>query len=132
MTAWLPRHLVLLICGGLLAACAEFGPDVDKVKAAETMGQPNDQLVKDIAGARGTFKWSGRRSEKYGKSSGIILVEARIERTNRAGNDQVVQLQWLHNRKTGVVDFEDVLINGQSRGILGAALEMLLLDLEVN
>jgi hypothetical protein len=122
MTAWLPRLLVLLLCGGLLAACAEFGPDVDKVKAAETMGQTNAELVKDIAGARGTFAWSGRRSEKYGKTSGIILVEARIERT----------MQWLHNRKTGLVDFEDVLINGQSRGILGAALEMLLLDLEVN
>ncbi len=60
-----------------------------------------------------------------------MLVEARIERTSRGGEVQVVQLQWLHNRETDIIDFEDLLINGQSRGLLGAALEMLLLQLGV-
>ena len=124
------HRLILVLALGLLAACSEFGDDIDKVKAAQTAGKTNEELVKDLAGARGTFKWLGRETEKYGRDTGIVLVEARIERTSRAGSDQVVQLQWLHNRTTGVIAFEDILINGRSRGILGAALDMLILELE--
>lgn len=122
--------LILVLALGLVGACSEFGADIDRVKAAQTAGKTNEQLVKDLAGARGTFKWLARETEKYGKDRGIVLVEARIERTSRAGSDQVVQVQWVHNRATGVVDFEDILINGRSRGILGAALDMLILELE--
>ena len=131
MTRLIRRTLLPLVVLGLLAACSEFASDIEKVKAAETTGTRNEQLVKDLAGARGSFKWSGRKTEKYGKDTGIVLVEARIERTSRAGEVQVVQLQWLHNRATGVIDFEDLLINGRSRGFLGAALELLLLQLGV-
>ncbi len=122
--------LVLLVGLGMLVACERYADDIDKVKRATTAGQVNEQLVKGLAGARGAFKWSGRETEKYGKGSGIVLVEARIERTSRAGADQVVQLQWVHNRATGLIDLEDILVNGRSRGILGAALDMLTLELE--
>jgi len=121
---------LLLVAPGLLVGCDSYGTDIEKVKVAVTAGQSNEQLVKDLAGARGTFKWSAGETEKYGTDSGIVLVEARIERANRAGTDQVVQLRWLHNRATGVIDFEEVLINGRSRGILGAALDLLKLELE--
>ena len=130
MTRLLRFVAVLLVAPALLAGCERYQSDIDKVKAAATAGQSNEQLVKDLAGARGTFKWSAGEAEKYGKDSGIVLVEARIERSTRAGSDQVVQLRWLHNRETGVIDFEEVLINGRSRGILGAALDMLKLELE--
>ena len=130
MTPPVRSLLVLLVGLGVLAACERYADDVEKVKAATTAGQVNEQLVKGLAGARGAFQWSGRETEKYGKDSGIVLVEARIERTSRAGVDQVVQLQWVHNRATGVIDLEDILVNGRSRGILGAALDMLTLELE--
>ncbi len=129
MTRLIRRTLLPLVVLGLLAACSEFDSDIEKVKAAQTTGSINEQLVKDLAGARGSFKWSARKTEKYGKDTGIVLVEARIERTSRGGEVQVVQLQWLHNRETDIIGFEDLLINGQSRGFLGAALEMLLLQL---
>lgn len=129
MTRLIRRSLLPLVVLGVLAACSEFASDIEKVKAAKTAGETNEQLVKDLAGARGSLKWSGRKTEKYGKDTGIVLVEARIERTSRGGDVQVVQIQWLHNRETDVVGFEDILINGQSRGVLGAALEMLLLQL---
>lgn len=125
------RFILVLLAGlGPLAGCSDYEADIDKVKAAESMGRSNDQLVKDLTGARGAFKWSAAPSEKYGADSGIVLVEARIERTGRAGTDQVVQLHWVHNRASGVVDLEDILINGRSRGILGAALDLLTLELE--
>ena len=130
MTRLLRFAAVLLVLPGLLAGCDRYQSDIDKVKAATSAGQSNEQLVKDLAGARGTFKWSAKETEKYGKDSGIVLVEARIERTSRAGADQVVQLRWLHNRATGVIDYEEVLINGRSRGILGATLDLLMLELE--
>ena len=121
---------LLLVVPSLLAGCDSYQADIDTVKAASSAGQTNEQLVKDLAGARGTFKWSAGETEKYGKGSGIVLVEARIERSSRAGADQVVQLRWLHNRETGVIDYEEVLINGRSRGILGATLDLLMLELE--
>ncbi len=130
MIRLLPIVALLLVLPGLLAGCDSYQDDIDKVQAATSAGQTNEQLVKDLAGARGTFKWSAGETEKYGKDTGIVQVEARIERSSRAGADQVVQLRWLHNRETGVIDYEEVLINGRSRGILGATLDLLMLELE--
>jgi hypothetical protein len=121
---------VLLLGFGLLAGCSKYGADIETVKAAKTTGATNEDFVKDLAGARGTFEWSAREDEKYGKDSGIVLVEAAITRTGRSGRKQVIQLLWLHNRQTRKVALEDVLVNGRSRGILGAALDMFQLELE--
>ncbi len=126
-----PRWTFVLLLGlGVLGACAKYESDIETVKAAKTTGATNEAFVTDLAGARGTFAWSARQDEKYGKDSGIVLVEATVTRTGRSGRKQVVLLQWLHNRQTGKVAFEDVLVNGRSRGILGAALDVLELELE--
>ena len=126
-----PRSLLVLLVGlGVLAGCDRYAGDIEKVKAAETTGVTNEAFVKDLAGARGTFEWSAREDEKYGRDSGIVLVEAAVTRTGRSGRKQVIQLQWLHNRQTGKIAFEDVLVNGRSRGILGAALDFLELEFE--
>ena len=119
---------VVLLGLGLLAGCSEFGRDIDKVKATETTSQSNEELVKDLAGARGTIEWTAREPAKYGQ--GIVLVEARVEKTGRSGRKQLIQLQWLHNRENGAVAIEDLLVDGRSHGILGVALEMLKLELE--
>ena len=130
MTPVLRWTFVLLLGLGLLAGCAKYESDIETVKAAKTTGATNEDFVKDLAGARGTFEWSAREDEKYGKDSGIVLVEAAVTRTGRSGRKQVIQLFWLHNRQTGKVAFEDVLVNGRSRGILGAALDFLELEFE--
>jgi hypothetical protein len=120
----------LLLGLGMLGACDRYESDIEKVKAATTTGVTNEAFVKDLAGARGTFEWSAGEDPTYGKDSGIVLVEAAVTRTGRSGRRQVVQLQWLHNRQTGKIAFEDVRVNGRSRGILGAALDVLELELE--
>jgi len=120
----------LLLGLGVLGACAKYESDIETVKAAKTTGATNEAFVKDLAGVRGTFELTARQDEKYGKDSGIVLVEATVTRTGRSGRKQVILLQWLHNRQTDKVAFEDVLVNGRSRGILGAALDILELELE--
>ena len=126
-----PRWTFVLLLGlGAFGACAKYESDIETVKAAKTAGATNEAFVKDLAGARGTFAWSAKQDEKYGKESGIVLVEATVTRTGRSGRKQVILLQWLHNRQTGKVAFENVLVNGRSRGILGAALDILELELE--
>lgn len=130
MTRALRCTLVMLLGLGLLAACSKFESDIEKVKAAQSTGTANEQFVKDLAGARGSFVWSAREAEKYAADGGIVLVEAAVTKTSRTGKKQVIQLQWLHNRETGKVAFEDVLVDGRSRGILGAALDILKLELE--
>ncbi len=125
------RWTFLLLLGlGLLAGCSSYESDIEAVKAAKTTGATNEDFVKDLAGARGTFEWSAREDEKYGRDSGIVLVEAAVTRTGRSGRKQVIQLLWLNNRQTGKVALEDVLVNGRSRGILGAALDIFQLELE--
>ena len=93
MTRLLHFVAVLLVVPGLLAGCDKYESDIDKVKAASSAGQSNEQLVKDLAGARGTFKWSAGETEKYGKGSGIVLVEARIERSSRDRSARICQWQ---------------------------------------
>jgi predicted hotdog family 3-hydroxylacyl-ACP dehydratase len=115
---------------GLLAACSSYESDIEKVKAAQSTGTTNEQFVKDLAGARGSFAWAAREAERYAADGAIVLVEATVTKTSRAGKKQVIQVQWLHNRETGKVAFEDVLVDGRSRGILGAALDILKLEFE--
>ncbi len=113
----------------LLAACGGYSSDIDAVKRAQSLtGQTNEELVKEIAGARGTFDWSAR-DYVAGKDE-IILVEARIEKTDNKGSDHVIQLQWIHNRQTGKIASEDVIVDGRARGILQGALDLMLLELE--
>ena len=59
-----------------------------------------------------------------------MLVEARIEKTDNRGEDHVIQLLWVHNRQSGKVSSEDVVIDGQSRGLLAGAMDLMLLQLE--
>lgn len=120
---------VLLAGLMLLAACEGYKDDIAAVQGAESAtGLTNAELVEEIAGARGTFDWS---AEPYveGKDE-IVLVEARIEKTDNRGDDHVIQLLWVHNRQSGKVESEDVVIDGRSRGLLAGSLDLLLLQLE--
>jgi hypothetical protein len=115
---------------GALAACSEYGADIDAVKAAQTADMRNEDVVARLAGAEGSIEWSARAWEPYPPNSGIILVEATVDKVTRAGEQRRVVLQYVYNRGTEKAFLHDVLVDGQSQGALSGALRMLLMRLE--
>jgi len=61
---WCPAHLILFLA--LLTGCGEnFNKDIETVRAAHTItDDSNDELARQIAGARGKVEWIGSRFEK--------------------------------------------------------------------
>jgi hypothetical protein len=120
---------ILGLALGLLAACSPpFAEDIAKVKAAQTGGVTNEELVKEVAGVRGTITW---RARNWTKSEGkIVLVEAAVERVTKSGAKREIVLQFLRNRGTEKIALDDVLVDGESQGLIGGALQMFLLQLE--
>jgi hypothetical protein len=125
-------RLILIVFLTALVACGEnFDKDVEAVRAARTIGDDtNDELAREIAGARGKVEWVGSRFEKYGDNEYIVGVTAQIERYTRAGAKRLVELQFINNRQTNQVAFEQLLIDGRPQDLIGGALNLLLLQLE--
>ncbi len=111
-----------------LAACDSYKDDIAAVQQAKSVVGTNQELVDEVAGARGTYDWSAKPYVE-GKDQ-IVLVEARIEVTDNKGSDHVIQLQWVHNRQTGKVSEEDILVDGRSRGLMQGAMDLMLLQIE--
>ena len=126
-----PR-LILILFLAVLAACGEnFDKDIETVRGARTLtGDSNDQLAQELAGARGKVEWIGSRFGKYEDNEYIVGVTARIERYTRAGAKRLVELQFIYNRQTHQVAFEQLLIDGRPQDLIGGALNLLLLQLE--
>jgi hypothetical protein len=123
------RGAILGLLLGLLFACAPpFGEDIAKVKAAQTGGVTNEELVKEVAGVRGSVEWSARNWKK--NEGDIVLVEAKVTRTTKSGAEREIVLQYLRNRETDKIALDDVLVDGESQGLIGGALQMFLLQLE--
>jgi len=76
----------------------------------------------------GTYDW---KAQPYveGKKE-IVLVEARIETIDNRGGDHVIQLLWVHNRQSGKVAAEDIIVDGRSRGLVQGAMDLMLLQIE--
>ena len=125
------QHLVL-IAFLALAGCGEnFDKNIETVRAAATLtDDSNDQLAQELAGARGKVEWIGSRFDKYKDNEYIVGVTARIERYTRAGAKRLVELQFIYNRQTHQVAFEQLLIDGRPQDLIGGALNLLLLQLE--
>ena len=130
MSRWARRVILIVVCMGVIAACAPFGDDIDAVKDAETAGMRNEDFVQRLAGAESKVDWSARRWEQYPKNSSIIFVEAAVEKQTRDGKKRKIVVQYAYNRISERASLHDVLVDGQSQGILGGALQMLLLRLE--
>jgi len=128
---FVPR-LVLIVFLAALAACGEnFDQDIEAVRAARTLeSDTNDELARELAGARGKVEWIGSRFEKYEDNEYIVGVTARIERYTRAGAKRLVELQFINNRQTRQVAFEQLVIDGRPQDLIGGALNLLLLQLE--
>ena len=130
MSRWAHRVILIVALVGPLAACSPFGDDIDAVKDAETAGMRNGDFVRRLAGAEGEIDWSARRWEQYPKNSSLIFVEATVEKQTRDGKKREIVVQYVYNRVSARASLQDVLVDGQSQGVLGGELQMLLLRLE--
>jgi hypothetical protein len=127
------RRLVLVLIATIpLAACSDYSKDIEAVRAARTVvdDQTNDDLARQLAGARGKVEWVADRPEKYRDNEHIVAVTAKIERTTRAGGKRLIDLQFIRNRQTQQIAFEQLTIDGQPQGLVAGALNLLLMQLE--
>jgi len=120
-----------LLVAGLLAGCDRYASDILAVKQATSLGDSsNEELCKELAGARGHFEWLGGRSETYADNPDIVLVTCKVDRTTSAGTKRELRLEFLHNRQTDKVALDRVLIDGQPQNVISGMLNLLLMQLE--
>lgn len=136
MKALLRKLPVVFLCLGVLgvlgvlAGCSGYDSDIKAVKKATTAGTSNAEFVDQLAGVRGSVEWSAGESEKYADQKDIVVVAATVKKTSRAGAKHTIVLRYIHNRGNSKVALDEVLVDGEQQGILGGALQVLLLQLE--
>jgi hypothetical protein len=115
-----------------LAACSDYTEDVEAVRQSRTVvdDQTNDELSRQLAGARGKVEWVADHPEKYADNEHIVGVTAKIERTTRAGGKRLIELQFIRNRQTQQIAFEQLVIDGHPQGLISGPLNLLLMQLE--
>ena len=119
-----------ILAVALLAACGSYGSDIATVKKAEaTPGTTNEAWVNDIAGARGHVEWSAGKVASHNNDD-IVEVVASIDRPSANGGSHKIELHFIHNRQTDKVALDNVTVDGKSQGLLGGALNLLLLQLQ--
>jgi hypothetical protein len=119
-----------IIALALLAACGSYDGDIAAVKKAEaTPGTSNEAWVNDIAGARGHVTWSAGKASAYNNDD-IVEVVAGIDRPGANGGSHKIELHFIHNRQTEKVALDNVVVDGKPQGLLGGALNLLLLQLQ--
>jgi hypothetical protein len=120
--------LALALAAGLLAACDSFDADIEAVQAAETTpGQTNAEFAAEIAGDDGSVDWS---AEKVDGREGTVRVTADIDRPSRSGPAHEIRFEYLHERGSGRVRLDRVLVDGREQSLLTGMLNLLLLQLD--
>jgi hypothetical protein len=132
MRAVLRFLLVAVAAAAPLAACSDYAKDIEAVRQHRTVvdDQTNDELARQLAGARGKVEWIANRPEKYRDNEYIVAVTAKIERITRAGGKRLIELQYIRNRQNQQISFEQLTIDGQPQGLVSGALNLLLMQLE--
>ena len=73
----------------------------------------------------------GRRAPRQVQDNEYIVgVTAKIERITRAGAKRLIELQFIRNQQNQQISFEQLTIDGQPQGLVGGALNLLLMQLE--
>lgn len=123
------RSLIgLALAAGLLAACDSYDADIEAVQAAETTpGQTNAAFAAEIAGDDGSVDWS---AEKVDGREGTVRVIADIERPSSSGPAHEIRFEYLHERGSGRVRLDRVLVDGREQSLLTGMLNLLLLQLD--
>jgi hypothetical protein len=119
-----------ILAVALLAACGSYDSDIAAVKKAEaTPGTTNEAWVNDIAGSRGHVEWSAGKAASYNNDD-IVEVVASIDRPSASSGTHKIELYFIHSRQTDKVALDNVTVDGKSQGLLGGALNLLLLQLQ--
>ncbi|MEA2782422.1 MAG: hypothetical protein QOK29_3966 [Rhodospirillaceae bacterium] len=119
-----------IIAVALLAACGGYDSDIKAVKQAEgTPGHSNEAWANDVAGARGHVEWTADKAVAYNNPD-VIEVVANIDRPSANGTAHKVELHFLHNRQTRKIALDNVVVDGKAQGIIGGALNLMLLQLQ--
>ena len=123
---------VLFVAASGLGACSDYTKDIEAVRQDRTVtqDQTNDALAQQLAGARGKVEWVADRPEKYKDNEYIVGVTAKIERITREGAKREIELQFIRNRQNQQISFEQLTIDGRPQGLVGGALNLLLMQLE--
>ncbi len=126
---WLARAVLLAGLAAGLGSCADYSADIDAVKRAQSVpGTSNEELVKQIAGTRGTVLWDARPFAE--DSDDIILVTGTIDRLTRTGQKRRIIFEFLNDRRTSRVALERMLVDGRPQTLLTSALNLMLMELE--
>ena len=129
------KHLYVIAAVALalpaVTACDSYKEDVATVQAAESVvpGKSNDAVAREIAGARGSVAWKGEKSARYNNDA-IALVTADIERVSQSGATHKIALEFINNRETRKVAFEQATIDGKPQTLLGGALALFMMQLD--
>lgn len=128
----LRRLLLAVIAAISVTACSDYSKDIEAVRQSRTVveDQTNDDLARQLAGARGKVEWLAERPEKYADNEHIVGVTAKIERTTRAGGKRLIELQFIRNRQNRQIAFEQLVIDGHPQGLISGPLNLLLMQLE--
>jgi hypothetical protein len=123
-------RVAAVLAVALLTSCGGYQSDIDAVKKAEAApGTSNEAWVNDIAGARGHVEWSAGKAAAYNNDD-IVEVVAAIDKPAASGGSHKIELHFIHNRQTQKVALDNVFVDGKSQGLLGGALNLLLLQLQ--
>ncbi|WP_374653353.1 hypothetical protein [Dongia sp.] len=129
------KQLYLIVAVALalpaVTACDSYKDDVASVQAADSIlpDKSNDAVAREIAGARGSVSWKGAKAERYNNDA-IVLVTADIQRVGQSGATHKIALEFINNRETRKIAFEQAYIDGKPQSLLGGALTLFLLQLD--
>jgi hypothetical protein len=109
---------VLLLCA--LISCNEGfqNKDIETVKSAQSdfgLGSSvvNGDLIKQIVGIKGTMKWESFKPAGYEDNPNIVCVQVDITRNKEKNN--LITMQYLLNRETGVVKTTFLSVDGKTK-----------------
>jgi hypothetical protein len=123
--------LILIIC----ASCngLSTNKDIEKVKSSTVSfglggGYVVGDLVKEITGLDGTAKWDSFQPESYKDNPNVVCVQVDITRKKEKNN--LVSMQYLLNRETGLVKTGSLRVDGKGLSIL--EFYMLLIEIGID
>ncbi len=131
MIGGLTRLILVVLLAAGISGCNQYKNDIDAVKVADSVipGKSNEIIAIEIAGARGVIDWTAGRSEKYDDPA-MVVVSAVIKRIGATGVKHKVELQFLNNRQTKKVAFDQVLVDDQPRDLISGAMSLFMMQLE--
>jgi hypothetical protein len=131
MIGGLTRLILVVLLAANISGCNQYKSDIDTVKAADSIvpGKSNEVIAIEIAGARGVIDWTAGKSEKYDDPA-MVVVSAVIKRIGATGVKHKVELQFLNNRQTKKVAFDQVLVDDKPKDLVSGAMSLFMMQLE--